>query len=95
MAIIFWWIRQMVLILLGSFFLYYGIKLLISSYSLDDPYTFIMTFFASNFIILISAALIIGFVYRMVAVYRQSKKNDTNKNCTTPAKNKNIKNNYE
>ncbi len=69
----FWWIRQIVLILLGSFFLYYGIELLISSYGLNDPYTFLMTFFASNFIILISAALVIGFAYRMVAVYRRSK----------------------
>ena len=69
----FWWLRQIVLILLGSFFLYYGIELLISSYGLNDPYTFLMTFFASNFIILISAALIIGFTYRMVVVYRNSK----------------------
>jgi hypothetical protein len=73
MSGIFWWTRQLVLILVGAFFLYYGIELLISSYGLKEPYTFLMTFFASNFIILISAALIIGFAYRMVAVYRQSK----------------------
>ena len=73
MSGIFWWIRQIALILLGSFFLYYGIELLISSYGLHDPYTFLMTFFASNFIILISAALVIGFAYRMFAVYRRSK----------------------
>ncbi len=73
MSGIFWWIRQIVLIIVGAFFLYYGIELLISSYGLNDPYTFLMTFFASNFIILISAALVIGFAYRMVAVYRRSK----------------------
>jgi hypothetical protein len=73
MSGIFWWMRQFVLILLGSFFLYYGIELLISSYGLNDPFTFIMTFFASNFIILISAALVIGFAYRMIAVYRHLK----------------------
>jgi hypothetical protein len=78
MSGIFWWIRQIVLILLGSFFLYYGVELLISSYGLKDPYTFIMTFFASNFIILISATLIFGFAYRMIAVYRQSKNTDSN-----------------
>jgi len=78
MSGIFWWIRQWVLILLGAFFLYYGVELLISSYRLNDPYTFIMTFFASNFIILISAALVIGFAYRMLAVYRLSKNNDAN-----------------
>jgi hypothetical protein len=68
-----WYLRQIVLMVLGAFFLYYGVELLIASYGLNDPYTFLMTFFASNFIILISAALIIGFAYRMAAVYRQSK----------------------
>jgi len=76
MSGIIWWIRQIILILLGSFFLYYGIELLISSYGLNDPYTFIMTFFASNFIILISATLIFGFAYRMIAVYRRRSKNN-------------------
>jgi hypothetical protein len=77
MASIFWWTRQVVLILLASFFLYYGVELLISSYRLKDPYSFIMTFFASNFIILISATLIFGFAYRMITVYRQSKNIDS------------------
>lgn len=76
MSIIFWWIQQVVLIVIGAFFLYYGIHLLISSYSLKDPFVFIMTFFASNFIILISATLVFGFAYRMVTAFRQSKKND-------------------
>ena len=76
MVVLFWWIRQIVLILLSAFFLFFGIQLLISAYKLKDPYVFIMTFFASNFIILISAALIIGFAYRMIAVYRQSKNID-------------------
>ena len=73
----FWWLRQIVLILVGSFFLYYGIELLISSYGLNDPYTFLMTFFASNFIILISGALVIGFAYRMVVVYRNIKNTES------------------
>lgn len=77
MSGILWWLRQIVLVLMGSFFLYYGIELLISSYKLDDPYSFIMTFFASNFIILISAALVFGFVYRMVFMYRHLKKTDS------------------
>ena len=77
MAVLFWWIRQIVLILLGAFFLLFGIHLLISAYGLKDPYVFIMTFFASNFIILISAALIIGFAYRMITVYRHSKNIDS------------------
>lgn len=79
MSGIFWWMRQIVLVLFGSFFLYYGIELLISSYKLKDPYSFIMTFFASNFIILISAALVIGLVCRMIFVLRQSKKIESEK----------------
>jgi hypothetical protein len=77
MGVVFWWIRQVVLILLGAFFLFFGIQLLISSYGLKDPFTFLMTFFASNFIILISGTLIVGFAYRMVAVYRRLKKTNT------------------
>ena len=76
MAEVFWWIRQLILILLAAFFLFFGIQLLISSYGLKDPFTFLMTFFASNFIILISGTLIIGFAYRMLTVYRQLKKKD-------------------
>jgi hypothetical protein len=66
-----WWVRQAVLILLGGFYLYFGIRMLVGAYALDNPITFIMTFFASNFIILISAALIAGFVYRLVTVIRR------------------------
>lgn len=76
MSILFWLIRQVVLIAIGAFFLYYGIQLLISSYDLNDPFIFIMTFFAANFIILISATLIFGFTYRIVMAFKQSKKSD-------------------
>ena len=76
MSIIFWLIRQVVLILIGAFFLYYGVQMLISSYDLKDPFIFIMTFFASNFIILISATLVFGFTYRIIIAFRQSKIND-------------------
>jgi hypothetical protein len=76
MSILFWWIRQIVLISISAFFLYFGIRLLVSAYNLNDPFTFLMTFFASNFIILISAALMIGFAYRMIRAYRQSRKSN-------------------
>jgi hypothetical protein len=77
MSNLFWWLRQIVLISAGAFFLYFGIRLLISAYELNDPFTFLMTFFASNFIILISGTLIAGFAYRMIRVYRRSKNSDT------------------
>jgi len=76
MSNLFWWLRQIVLISIGAFFLYFGIRLLISAYEFNDPFTFLMTFFASNFIILISGTLIIGFIYRMITVYRLSKNSD-------------------
>ena len=76
MSGLFWLIRQVVLILVGAFFLYYGIRLLISAYDLKDPFVFIMTFFAANFIILISATLIFGFAYRIARAFMQSNKSD-------------------
>lgn len=69
----FWWIRQFVLVLASCFFLLFGINLLIAAYGLENPHWFLMTFFASNLIILISATLLLGFVLRMIAVYRSSK----------------------
>lgn len=73
----FWMIRNIILILIAAFFLYYGIELLIGSYDLKDPFVFIMTFFASNFIILISGTLVFGFAYRIVMAMRQSRKADS------------------
>ena len=68
-----WWILQIGLILLGCFFLMFGIQLLVASYRLSNPMMFIFTFFASNFVILISATLIVGFVYRVVTAVKQSR----------------------
>ena len=73
---IFWWVRQAILVLVGFLFLGFGILMLISAYKLKDPYSFIMAFFASNLMILISATLVLGFVLRMVNVYRLSKNNE-------------------
>ena len=60
------WGRQIALILVGLGFLGFGVLLLISAYQLTDPFIFVLTFFSSNFIILISAALVIGLVIRAV-----------------------------
>ena len=71
-----WWVRQAGLILLGGFFLYFGIVVLVGAYALDNPITFIMTFFASNLIILISTTILIGIIYRMIRFYREQKGRD-------------------
>jgi hypothetical protein len=73
----YWWIRQLVLIVIAGFYLVFGIQLLVSAYRLNDPTSFIYTFYASNFIILFSGALLVGFVYRLVAAYRHTHKNHT------------------
>jgi hypothetical protein len=46
------------------FFLLFGIYLLILAYHLTDPLSFIMTFFASNLVILISAVMLLGLVLK-------------------------------
>ena len=63
-----WWIRQVILVLAGCFFLLFGIHILIAAYHLNDPFWFVMTFFASNLIILISAVLLIGFAVKIKQV---------------------------
>ena len=79
MANFFWWIKHLALLLAGGFFLLFGINLLISAYQLNDPFSFVMTFFASNFIILISAALLLGFVMRILARKNTNDNEETNK----------------
>jgi hypothetical protein len=70
-SIVFWWIWQVILTLAGSFFLFFGIHLLIAAYRLKNPFWFIMTFFASNLIILISATILVGIIYRMITFRRK------------------------
>lgn len=58
------------LILISLFFMAFGVLLLISAYEMTNPFEFIITFFASNLIILISAALCLGFVLRLIQLIR-------------------------
>ena len=69
---IFFWIKHILMVLLSCFFLLFGIQILIAAYKLNDPFSFILTFFASNFIILISATLIFVFAYRIKVFYAKS-----------------------
>ena len=71
---ILWWIGQCLLVLTAAFFLFYGISLFRAAYKLNDPFYFIMMIFASNLIILVNGTLLIGFVYRMINVYKLLKK---------------------
>ncbi|MBF0200596.1 MAG: hypothetical protein HQK66_04660 [Desulfamplus sp.] len=69
----YWWPLQIVLTLISLFFLMFGIDLMMGAYSLDDPFNFIMTFFAASLIILISLTLAAGFVMKMITVYKKLK----------------------
>jgi len=64
---LFWLMGQVGLVLIAGFFIYFGVLVLMGAFELNEPFSFILTFFASNFIILISAALLIGFLYRISA----------------------------
>ena len=50
---------------IACFFFVFGISLLVASYRLGNPFSFIMTVFAASLIILISGVMVVGFVYRM------------------------------
>jgi hypothetical protein len=65
-----WWLKQILLSGVAIFFTIFGVQVLLAAYQLEDPFFFVMTFFASNFIILISVALLIGFIYRMRSALR-------------------------
>ena len=65
-----WWIKQILFSGVAVFFTVFGVQILLAAYKLEDPFFFVMTFFASNFIILISLALLIGFICRMVRAAR-------------------------
>jgi hypothetical protein len=56
---------QSFLVIVGCFFVLFGVHVLIAAYQLTDPFSFVMTFFASNLIILISAVLTLGFAIRL------------------------------
>ena len=56
---------MILLILICLVFMVVGIDLLVSAYQLNDPFTFLILLFSSNLMILISAALCLGFVLRL------------------------------
>ena len=58
-------LKLILLLCIGIFFLIVGVQLLVSSYRINNPYAFIVYFFASNLMILISATLSLGFALRL------------------------------
>lgn len=62
----YWWGKQLLTGILSVFFLIFGIDLLISTYRLSNPQEFILCFFASNLIIMISA---VGLLYPAIKIF--------------------------
>ncbi|MFB0521287.1 MAG: hypothetical protein ACETWD_07670 [Desulfatiglandales bacterium] len=71
-----WLAILVVLALIAIFFILFGINLLYMAYQISEPFSFIMTFFASNLIILISATLLLIFVLKIVTNIRKSKEKE-------------------
>lgn len=65
-----WWGKHLAIAALTLFFFVEGISILIGSYGSDNPLVFIMLFFSSSLIIMISA---VGFLYPLLRIYRRLK----------------------
>jgi len=65
-----WWLGQVLLTGIACFFACFGGSLLVASYGLGDPFSFIMTFFAASLMTLISLVMVMGFVLRMLRAAR-------------------------
>ncbi|MGD9825137.1 hypothetical protein [Desulfobacter sp.] len=66
----FWWAVQVLFLLISLFFFVFGVDLIRGAYGLNDPFNFIMTFFAASFIILISLSLALVCMIKMIRAYR-------------------------
>ena len=61
-----WWIKHLIICLVSGFVLIFGIQMFIVAWKLKNPYEFIMCLITSNVVILVSATLFFGFIYRML-----------------------------
>jgi hypothetical protein len=68
-----WWVKNIVIAFLSLFFLAFGINALITSYGTKNPLEFIMYFFSSSLIILISVVGIIYPFFRIRAILKPNK----------------------
>lgn len=66
-------VLNLILSLIAIFFILFGINLLYMAYQILDPFSFVITFFASNLIILISATLLLGFILRIVETLKRER----------------------
>jgi len=67
------WGKNIIIALFSLFFLVFGIKSLMIAYTLKNPHEFIMYFFSSSLIILISIVGIIYPAFRMKSILKLNK----------------------
>ena len=67
-----WWTLSSASAVLSIFFLFLGIHLCWASFHLGHPHLFILTFFASNLIILISVVILAGVIVRIIGRLRHA-----------------------
>lgn len=64
----FWWVLNLFIGMVSLFFLVWGIDVLVFSYTLNNPLEFLMYFFSSSMLILVSA---VGVIYCAFRVFRK------------------------
>ncbi len=66
-----WWVRWIFFAVVAAFFLVFGIEEMARAYRAKNPGEFLASFFSASFIILISAAILIGSIVRMICRLRE------------------------
>ena len=70
MNVFFWWISKLFIGIASLVLFIRGIEVLIGSYSLNNPVEFLMYFFSSSMLILLSA---VGVIYSAVKIFKKVK----------------------
>jgi len=65
-----WWLWHIFIALSSGFFLVLGIDTLVSAYALSDPHFFIVYFFSSNLLILVSTVGLLYCFFRFYAILK-------------------------
>jgi len=64
----FWWISKTFIGIASLFLFIRGFEVLIGSYTLDNPSEFLMYFFSSSMLILMSA---VGIIYSFIRIFKR------------------------
>lgn len=68
MNLFIWWISKILIGIVSLFLFTKGITVLVGSYTLNNPAEFLMYFFSSSMLILVSA---VGIIYSAVRIFRK------------------------